>query len=480
MMKKIVFAAILMSIFHSSRAQNYQAIHGSPYSGSLGIYNNPAAGIHSHYNWDVTLFSIQAKSSSNSFSSTEPLLNLQNTTVYLSNGYKHRYTHLSQDLRLLNARLKINQNKAIAFGFNTRNYIHVKAKPFRFIDTVSSFNSFLQLNRPVPSIAGKFTNNTWAEVYASYSQIIRKTNTDQLSAGITLKGIRGISGTYLQSDRLLFSEINQPGSAPQFVVTDPRIKYGYSSNYDKLQDTKSSNQNVNDFLNYTQGSLGVDIGVEYLLKDDYAPQYDDVEKLEYNWKIGVAILDLGRNRFRHGQFSRSINGVLADVSEQGLEDKFSSPDDIEEFYDSLGTIVNLQAPVFEYSISQPTRLVINVDRPLQNNFSINGELSVNFFSTQNAQRLHTRELNLLTVTPRWETSMLGVYVPVQYNTQGQLWIGTAFKAGPLLIGIHDWGWLFSNKKVFSGGAYLALIVRNFFPPSSPKTRRIKNLDCPPR
>jgi hypothetical protein len=480
MMKKIVIAVVLIALFSNARAQNYQAIHGSPFAGSLGIFNNPAAGVHSHYNWDVTLFSVQEKTSSNAFSSTEPLLNLANTRLYLSNGNKSRYLHHSQDFHILNARLKLDQRRAIAFGLNSRNNIHVKSRAFGFIDTISSFNSFLQYNGPVPSLGGKLVNNTWIELFASYSQIIRNTNTDQLSAGITIKGIRAISGTYLQVDRVRFRQSTQPGSTSTFVVTDPSIKYGYSSNYDRLDDNKSSNANLSDFLKYSQGSIGVDLGVEYLLKDDYAPLYDDLEKLEYNWKIGISLLDLGRNYFKHGIYSRQLSGVRGDVSEEDLQNKFSSPDDIKDFYDSLETIVqDLQHPGTDFRIGQPTRLVINVDKPLQGDFSINGELSINFFSTQTSKSLHTRELNLLTITPRWETAMLGVYIPVQYNTQGQLWIGTAFKAGPLLIGVHDWAWLFSNKRVFYGGGYLALIVRNFFTSSSGRTKRIKNFDCPP-
>jgi hypothetical protein len=214
------------------------------------------------------------------------------------------------------------------------------------------------------------------------------------------------------------------------------------------------------------------------LKYDYPPLYDDAEKLEYDWKIGISLLDLGKNQFKHGRFSRHFSGVRTDVSEQELENKFTSPDNMQDFYDSLETIVQtLQSPGADFNISPPTRLVINVDRPIQENFFINGELTINFFSTQNDKHPHTRELNFLTITPRWETALLGTYMPIQFNTQGQLWIGTAVKAGPLVVGIHDWRWLFSNRKVFNGGGYLALIIRNFFS-SGYREKRIKDMDCP--
>ncbi|MGZ5135025.1 MAG: hypothetical protein ACXWCG_07740, partial [Flavitalea sp.] len=457
--------------------QNYQAIHGSIYSGSLGIYNNPATGIHTPYNWDLTLFSAQSKSSTNGFTSDKPLLQLANSQVYLSNGDKKRFIHMSEDAHLLNARFKWDQHRAFAFGFNSRNYVHVKSQPFKFLDTISTFTSFLKFNNPTPLIGGNVVNNSWAEIYVSYSQILRKTNLDQLSAGITLKALRGVSGLYVQLDKMQFTETILAGSTASFVLTDAIGKYGYSSNYDKLKEDKTFSKNLNDFLTYTQGSMGIDLGVEYLIKTDYVPQYDQEEKLEYEWKIGISLLDLGRNIFKYGQYSREFSGVQPNITEVDLENKFSSLDNLDDFYDSLETVVQqLNSLGTKFYVWQPTRLVINVDRPITDNFYINGELSLNFFSTQNKNTHHTREMNLITVTPRWETSFFGAYLPVQLNTQGQLWIGSALKAGPLLIGIHDWRWVFSKDHVFNGGAYLAVVVRNFFSSSS-KSKRIRYMEC---
>ena len=217
--KQPAFVVVLTVICALANAQNYQAIHGSPYAGSLGIYNNPASGIHSHYNWDITLLATQIKSSTNAFSATKPFVKLPEADVYLSNGTKKRFLHLSQDLHVLNARFKLNQRKAVAFGFNQRTYVHINANAFNFQDTITSFNSFLQYNRPSPDFGGTVVNNSWAEIYGSYSHIIRSTNTDQISAGITLRAIRGISGVYLQLDRMRFTESTQPNRLPRNVVS---------------------------------------------------------------------------------------------------------------------------------------------------------------------------------------------------------------------------------------------------------------------
>jgi hypothetical protein len=85
------------------------------------------------------------------------------------------------------------------------------------------------------------------------------------------------------------------------------------------------------------------------------------------------------------------------------------------------------------------------------------------------------ELNLLTITPRWETRFWGAYLPVHFNTKEKLWIGGAVKAGPLLIGIHNWGNLISKNKMANGGGYVALVLRAG---KQAKKRLDKRLDCP--
>jgi len=122
------------------------------------------------------------------------------------------------------------------------------------------------------------------------------------------------------------------------------------------------------------------------------------------------------------------------------------------------------------------RLVVNVDHYLTGNFYINAELSLNIpLSSIKKSYLQVKEINLLTITPRWETKRFGFYLPVQYNNQNQFWVGGAFKAGPLLLGIHNWANIFSKSSVQNGGGYIALIFRAS-KGSNGKTD--KRLNCP--
>ena len=117
-------------------------------------------------------------------------------------------------------------------------------------------------------------------------------------------------------------------------------------------------------------------------------------------------------------------------------------------------------------------MIFNVDKNLGNHFYVNADVSLNFFSSASIPKLHTRELNLITFTPRYETIGLGAYLPIQYNTQGQLWVGAAIKLGPLVLGVHNLD-IFKKDPSVNGGGYLLLSLHPFN-----KSKVLSDMDCP--
>jgi hypothetical protein len=130
-----------------------------------------------------------------------------------------------------------------------------------------------------------------------------------------------------------------------------------------------------------------------------------------------------------------------------------------------------------FNIWNPTRLVINVDRALPNNFAVNANLSLNLTGSNSGKgkTFFVREMNLLNITPRWETRRWGAYLPIQVTTDGKVWVGGAVKAGPLLLGVHNWANVFLNNKIQNGGFYLALVIR---PGQGFADKEDKRYDCP--
>jgi len=187
-------------------------------------------------------------------------------------------------------------------------------------------------------------------------------------------------------------------------------------------------------------------------------------------------MDIGVNKFNPANGSFTARNPVMNVSDTGLLNKLQNVGSIRELRDTLATVfTTIDSIASQFTIANPTRLIISVDKNLGHHFYINGELSVNFFSTQPQVKLKTRELNLLTITPRWETNLWGVYLPIQYNTQGQLWVGGAVKMGPLLLGFHSLDFYKALKvgtQTFNGGVYLVLNIHPF-------DNKVKEVECPP-
>jgi len=185
---------------------------------------------------------------------------------------------------------------------------------------------------------------------------------------------------------------------------------------------------------------------------------------------------VGENVYKYGSQSRAVSNPKTNVSDSELNEKFDVIKSLAGFNDSLGSIVNSFSQIQGlFKIWNPARLVINIDRPLPNHYAINTDLTLNLGGSNKGQRLFTKEITLLAVTPRWETKSLGGYLPVQVTTDGKVWVGGAFKAGPVLLGIHNWSNLFSKTKMANGGFYLAVVIK---PGKGFSLKEDKKYSCP--
>jgi len=476
-------AGVLLGILWSAgiQAQNYHAVEGSPWAGSLGVSANPASILSTPYPWDITIFSLQYKNATNAVTLRNySLLNLGDTAEYkFKEGNSSRYINFNYNIHLLNARFALGRKQAIAFGANLRGYGIGKTGTFNYSDTIQSMNQFFSMNQGNLPFEGNVVSSHWLELFATYSRTLRDDAYGRLNAGITLKGMRGIGGGFLQlNGGTVSSEVVNGQIA--YLLKGGVARYGYSGTLDEWKDSKSTVQNIKDLIRVSQGGLAVDLGVEYLVKTQAIRGFGDDEDdyYDYEWKIGAALLDIGQNQHRFGVQSRLATNPKNSIADSNLDEKFSGNfDKLADLNDSLATVVNNFGPLVGFfNIRTPARLVVNVDKPLQDHFAVNASLTVNLGGNNNSGKvLAVKEMNLLTLTPRWEKKNLGVYLPVQVTTQGRLWIGGAFKAGPLLLGVHNWANVFSKSKMQYGGAYLAIVIR---PGNGFRDKTDKRLDCP--
>src|SRR4051812_8518305 len=155
-------------------AQDYHALHGSPYAGSLGVHNNPASILMTPYKWDLTLFGLQGKSSTNLVTVYNYSLfsNPVNSRYYFNSGEYKRFANVQLNLNLLNARIALGRKAAIAFGANLKSYTNLNTSSYNFIDTLHTTGEFFKINQPNAVYSGELNSSTWAEIYASYARTI--------------------------------------------------------------------------------------------------------------------------------------------------------------------------------------------------------------------------------------------------------------------------------------------------------------------
>jgi len=479
-MRSVVYGILWILIFPGiCIAQNYHAIEGSPYAGSLGVAANPASILSTPYAWDVTIFSTQAKYSTNAVTLYDfSLLSFGDTIGYRINGGRSkRFAAFDYNIHLLNARIALGKKQAIAFGANLRGYGAVRTDPVTYFDSMRNMNDFFNANGNTIYNA-HMTSSSWLELSLTYSRTIIDDEYRRINAGITVRGMRGVSGAFAQ---LSGGGISRGVSGTQtiYFMKAGSARYGYSSNYDRWKKGQSTSDNLQDLFGNSRPSAALDLGVEYWVKSQAVLNNIDKEEAyyDYEWKIGVALLDIGQNVYKYGTQSRAASQPRSDVSDADLNRKFARWNTLAEFNDSLATIVNnISTLTGEFKIWNPMRLVINVDRPIQDYWSINGNLSLNMPWTSTPKRLVVKDLSFLTLTPRWEKKRLGAYLPIQVTTDGKFWVGGAFKAGPLLFGWHNWANIFSKSKMANGGLYLALVIR---PGNGSGEKEDKKYSCPP-
>jgi hypothetical protein len=257
----------------------------------------------------------------------------------------------------------------------------------------------------------------------------------------------GSSGTYI------------PDAAGGYQVTNAAGQYGYSSNYNSWKNGTPFMDEVKTAVRKGRMGASFSVGGEYVQKsgDDWGTEAKSGTDV-YIWKLGVALLDVGTNSFGYGSGSAVFSGVKGVVTDSSLDATFGNIKSVPQFSDSVRThVANFSNIGGRFNISTPARVVVNLDERFSGYWAVNGELSVNLTGIKSTFA-SVQELNLLTVTPRWEKSNLGAYLPIEVTNQGHFWVGGAVKAGPLLLGFHNLAWLFSKKAMPNGGGYLAIII----------------------
>lgn len=474
-------AATLMVLVFSlgpSFGQHYQAVHGSNYAGSLGVMNNPASALSSPLPWDITLFGLQLKNSTNFFylEKYDPSGKNPQLAAWIQNGEYKRRLNTQFNMNLLNARIRTSNRSAISFGMNLRSASLGGSSTYNFIDTILEPNTFLKVNMNNQPLDAFVRSSTWTEAYGSLALNLADKKHFIWNVGATFKANMGLAGIHATTDNGRFKEYVRP-VYNLYEVTTVALNYGYSANLDFWDPAASTGSNLKRYYNQSKGGGSVDLGMEWIIKDQKNIElFNSRSQYNYIWKFGLSLLDLGYASYKYGTESAKTSGVKPNVNGIALARKFDSTiTGLDVLNDSLQTAVGqFNTMAGEYRMSHPTRLVLNVDRQITDLIYVNAELSFPLQALPEAKYMHMKDLNLLTITPRRESQKYGVYLPLSLTQDGSFWIGAAVKVGPVLFGFHRVP-IGTKTSYQNGGAYLAYTIS---PSEKLRKPKGKNVKCP--
>ena len=336
---------------------------------------------------------------------------------------------------------------------------------------------------------GSVEAHGWNELAFTYSRQIGVTDFGVWKAAISLKLLGGQGGAYLTSNHLSFRYNDSIKEDAQ-----QQLKYGGADN-------SAGNLNINysgfiddwdDHYAYKflrQPGVGADLGVTYEYRNVmqvYETAYNE-ETLNYKWKAGASVSDIGSIRYRS-----SVNSYNTHLSGQSyvFEDLKPPPDS-----NTLVSIANFYKQKFpgrpsdtHFTMALPTTLHLTFDYSFNQWLSAAAHFFMPVILAKAPYYIGTHSLAQVTVTPRAELSWVGFYLPLTYQFAGGFQTGAALRLGPLTIGSASLVSTGLLRKTKSADAYFILRIPFFkyrpyegeeIPQHSKLSRRArKALNCP--
>ncbi len=422
--KLLLIASVLLSGF-AAHAQYNLGVSTGNYSGLNSAYLNPAALADGKYKLYVDIVGMNAGIDNNlgkleSLSKVIDFANDDNANVNSVFKFSNRenFSLLAPYAELRGPSVIYALNRKHTFAFTTR------ARVF------NQFNNFNQtLYRTITddkyltsgSVALKaqnfnWTAQLWSEMGLSYSTILLEKGKSQLKLGVTLRYLAGMGYIGLKGNNM---DINLRNDTLNATNTD--IKYTsniLTTNNDVSKGLTTGNMFNSFFGNKAGSGLGADIGVvyDYIENTDAATYVMDGEKLvdnsvnRYLFRVSASVLDLGViNYTADNNYTLSVKGN-GTMTGKGLSDNVKSYNDFKNYALQQGFSADTAKTATQ--LYMPTRIVLGVDYNAYKHIYVNATYIGNLANRNNFGNSYYDQI---TVTPRYETSLYTVGLPITYG-----------------------------------------------------------------
>ncbi|MBL0031584.1 MAG: OmpA family protein [Bacteroidetes bacterium] len=465
-MKKLLLISLLLftGFYRSSAQLNFGVAH-SNFSGTQGMYLNPAAIADSRHRLAFELYSVSFLANNNQakFDFNRLFKDARSSDSLKLGNYLRSLSGTNLNMILPYAEVR---GPSLFYSIDRRNTIGLNTR-VRLLNQFEDFNGdvFNAVLHGLTNSGNSFSVNNSTPYYwtshlvtdlgLSYGVVLMDKGKDFVKAGITAKFYRGnaflnMSGTSL--DGTYYSD------GDSLVVNDADFTMSSNLTDEKANQLRNFGTVSNFFDQFFGKSAGTgfggDVGVIYEYRPDHESYYYDMdnethiydrEVNKYKFKASLSVLDIGKVRYKDVQSIHVTgSGTITNVNEV----HFNNYSELNDNFTSFGLTVD-SVTGQTVDVKLPTTLVAGVDYKFINH--VYGNLTYMQGVVTDMKVPGNYYYNQVTLTPRYESKRYDIGVPVSYNMMSEdVKVGFGARVAFFTIGSDDLlGYFGSNSKGFN-------------------------------
>jgi hypothetical protein len=445
---KIYYIQLILFVCGLPTSTYSQTGHGFSFDNYNGIYGtttNPANTVQSKYKWHINGMSYN-KMGTADFGTIDYFdieanpngFNGLNFDENLDNSNNNNFMISDSDVMLPSVLYNISDNHAVSIILRSRAF-----------SDYSNFNGqfFADINKNFESSKdGEFNstfNNTshyWKEIGLNYALVLLNTNYHFIKIGGTAK--------YLMGNQAVEASGTLTGSyttGPSGDVTFTNVDLTYLKTIDKdfsNEPQKFYSNAFGDFENNGMG-FGGDVGLVYEWRPRETNRVDVRSNAgainTYKLKISAAVIDIGNIKYTRANKSDSKETIKQEnfsivQNSSALVSKSEINNGLIEAL-SNNTNISSNPQQGEVTFALPQSLNIGLDYIIFNDKNYYVNLNYIKSLTKSDDLYSNSKLDLITLTPRYETQKFSAYLPISFEQKtGDFHAGFGLRYGPITIG----------------------------------------------
>lgn len=450
-MKRSLYTLAILSLFSgAAKAQYNLGVATSNWSGLNSLYLNPANIADSRHRLAIDIVGINAGVDNNlgtlnTNGGIFDLVNDGNSNNIFKYGNNNTFSLLAPyvHFRLPGVMVSINSRHSVALTAGIRGMNQFNNFDRSLYRTLTETDYAPEGNVDLTSRMFNYTAHVWSEIAGSYGAVVVDEFQHKLKVGVTLRYLGGIGYIGLRGNNL--DAHYKGGDNDTLFVTKSDLEFASNAISTRSAVVNGiSNHNIfDDFFGSKDGhGFGGDIGVVYEFNPNPTEHADyhnakkgrrNNARNNYLLRASAAIVDIGSIKYSRDNNSNARVSGDGVVVGNDFESKVSNYETFREYAVSHG----FTADTFhrDTRVYMPTRLNMAVDVRVYKRIYVNAMFVANLANRQNFGNSY---YNQLTVTPRYDSKLFSVGMPITYGIlSNTVKMGVGIRFSGFYIGSDD-------------------------------------------